>query len=285
MLELNRESFKILYGLKDAQPWLRDKEAALCSLLFEDCPSSDHRTLILDLINRFTYLSVSAYKEKIGDLAMDIATDPEISEGTTQIVAMAADSSADSSQYVLYDLKVELEKKGWSNYKQVNKFGDSYKMYTRNPEHKHIVLIDEFIGSGQTVKSRVDELHRVYRGASVADYTVRVKALVATRVGVEFLRGLGIVVDAQVMVDRGISDYYHGASIAANIRLMKDVESVLSEQFHLDPELSLGYSQVEALYTRDGGNTPNNVFPIFWWARYKMNKARNTICLRSQVYS
>jgi hypothetical protein len=39
----------------------------------------------------------------------------------------------------------------------------------------------------------------------------------------------------------------------------------------------LGYGRTESLFSRKGGNTPNNVFPVFWWEIDKNNRARKTV--------
>jgi hypothetical protein len=40
---------------------------------------------------------------------------------------------------------------------------------------------------------------------------------------------------------------------------------------------SLGYKKSESLFAREGGNTPNNVFPIFWWEQLASGADRHSL--------
>jgi hypothetical protein len=48
---------------------------------------------------------------------------------------------------------------------------------------------------------------------------------------------------------------------------------------------SFGYNAAEAIYSLEGcqGNTPNSVFPIFWWPRNVTGNQRNTILTRFET--
>ena len=62
---------------------------------------------------------------------------------------------------------------------------------------------------------------------------------------------------------------------------MKNLEiRLLADKISDNNMPSLGYGEIEALYKRENGNTPNNVFPIFWWPRDKNELKRSTIMTR-----
>ncbi len=275
----SRASFQVIYNLQKKQPWLLDNPAALEELLFSDCPEEKHRSLILDLINRFEYFSNNRYMETLSDLALEISTDPNLTENSTQVVAMAAGSGADSSQHVLYELKRLLEKNNWRDYLHVNNFSRAYRAYTKNNSHKNIVLIDEFIGTGDTVLNRVREIQNQFK--NVHDYTLRVKVLVAMESGISKIQSAGINVSSIVTLKKGISDSYHSGVLENMIDLMLDLEKLLKTSYKGRDLPSLGYGKAESLYCRERGNTPNSVFPIFWWPFYNNEKTRKTMLTRA----
>lgn len=190
--------FKLLFHLQKEQPWIAKHVDALTTLLFNDCKNDEQHELILNLLGNFEYLSNDKFHALLENLAENIVTDPILNELDTQVVAMAANSAADSSQYVLYGLKPIFEKLGWVNYKHVNSFGSSYKTYKRSVEHKNIVLIDEFVGSGSTLVKRVEAIKKTFSSNGVDDFSVRARVLVATSMGIDYARSEGIDLQAKI---------------------------------------------------------------------------------------
>lgn len=281
---MKKSFFKIMFNLQKQQPWIAEKESELESLLYKDCNGCDEKILmILDLIERFTHLTTEKYREKLKEIACDIVTVPNLNDYDTQIVALAADSSSDSSQLVLYELKKILEDMGWRHHKTTNRFGDCYKTQKRNPQHSNIILIDEFVGTGSTVINRVNSIHKQYLGKEIKFNKIHVKVIASTHIGKENIEGQNIDFSSQIILNKGISDYYkENNEVNKHIKHMLDLESLLSEKFNDREMPSLGYGSTESLYCRQDGNTPNSVFPIFWWPFYKnTTKQRNTLLTRA----
>ncbi len=275
------EDFHLIFNLQKKQPWLVKKVEALHSLLFTECPTDAHRKLVVELIDRFCYFSNRDYSTLLEKLVADIKDDIELSDGSTQLVSMAADSDADSSQYLLYSLKPMLEDLGWRDYVRVNKFSHAFRAYGRSNAHKDIVLIDEFLGSGNTAINRVRNIRSTFSNAGIEDYSVRVKVLIATEKGIEAVRAAGIDSSTIISLPRGITDYYESSIVETMISLMRDLESILLQSYKDTDLPSLGFGCAESLYCREEGNTPNNVFPIFWWPFYLNSDERSTLLTRA----
>lgn len=276
-----RNIFKIAFELAREQPWIAKKYDALEVLLFSDCRAEEHRDLVTNLIKRFIYLSNDKYMELIKELAEEIATDPTLNEKNTQIVASAAGSNSDSSQHVLYTLKPIFEELKWREHQVANTFTSAYRNYKKNSDYNQLILIDEFIGTGETMIGRIKEMSRTFDQAGVSDYEIKVKVLVATEIGVENLNTEGIDVSSRITLSKGISDYYSPETRSKKIDLMLNLEGLLKERFK-DRELpTLGYGKTESLYCREDGNTPNSVFPVFWWPIYRDGGERITILTRA----
>ncbi|MGG5873916.1 phosphoribosyltransferase-like protein [Pseudomonas peli] len=277
----NKNQFKLIFELSTTQKWIVTKQEALYHLLFSECDTDDKRKLIVELLGRFTHITNEKYSELTQKLVSNIISINGISDETTQVVAMAADSGSDSSQRVLYDLKLIFEQMNWREYKHVNQFGSAYRTYKSSPKHKNIVLIDEFIGSGRSAIGRVNSIKEQFSNAKIEDYKIYVRTLIAMQDGIKALIDAGIDVQALVLLEKGITDYSPKDQIADQIDLMRLLEKNLSQAYNDREMPSLGYGETESLYTRDGGNTPNNVFPIFWWPFFSDGTCRQVLLHRA----
>ena len=121
--KLTKEDFNRVYGLYPKQPWLCDKESDLIELI-ELCDTSEHKDLLIELLNDFKYLDQKVLNSYLSYLSENIIEDSGFQEETTIIASITADDSADSSQKVLDYIKVQLFKLGWSNITTVNRFND-----------------------------------------------------------------------------------------------------------------------------------------------------------------
>ena len=281
---MTEEEFRTVLKLSKTQSWVGEKNDEICELLFNDGVDSEQRSLLIDLISRFEYLNNDKYAECIVFLAEDIISDPNMKDSNTIVVAMAADSSPDSSQKVLYDLKPVFEKNEWRKYKKINLFGSIYKNYKTYPKpvkYKNIVLVDEFMGSGQTALGRVREVRRVFERAGINDIRIKVKVLVATEQGLNYMSECGEEVSSVIVINKGISDHYTHEVGPLKIQKMLDLEGSLQDSFNDELLPHLGYGGTESLYCRDGGNTPNNVFPVFWWPKDEHGKERKRVLIRA----
>ncbi|WP_335922285.1 phosphoribosyltransferase-like protein [Shewanella algae] len=274
--------FEIIFPLSRKQPWLADKVTELQSLLYKDCTSDEHRTLVIELLDRFVHISPEKFATLINELAESIVTEPSLSDATTQILSMTADFNADSGQYILYALKAPFERNGWRSHLSITNFGRSLKEYNRKGAvHKNIVLVDEFVGSGKTVIGRVNAIKQQYSQAGINDVLIKVKVIASSSVGLKNIKNENIDIESLVVLDRGISDYYEAIAVQEKLRLMDELELKLSSNYKDRALPKLGYGGTESLYTRDEGNTPNSVFPVFWWPILSDNTVRKTLLIRA----
>lgn len=280
-MEMDKDKFRLIFELGKKQPWLIKKYVELENLLWLECDDEQKRELILELLYRFKHISASRFSKHLESLARKIVQDKSLSDSTTQLVAMAADANADSSQYLLYGLKPIMERLGWRDYKQVNTFGSSFRAYKQNNKLKNIVLIDEFIGTGQTVLGRVKALRAVYENAGIKDTKIIVKVVACTRQGMDAVQSESIDIDSEIILEKGISDFYDPLVAKDKLSIMLSMESSLLDSYKDIKMPSLGYGGTESLYVRDDGNTPNSVFPIFWWPFLKAGDERKTLLTRA----
>ncbi|HHC6638053.1 TPA: hypothetical protein ACN397_001886 [Vibrio parahaemolyticus] len=281
-IKMNKNIFKILFHLTKKQPWLEDKVDELQELLFSDCNTDEERGLILELLDRFTHVSHERFSALINTLVEDITTDPNLEDKTTQIVAMTGDYSSDSAQFVTYALKAPFEKMKWREHITVTNFQRSYREFNKHgKKHTNIVLVDEFIGSGKTIVERVNTLKKLFNENGVMNINIYVKAIAASSIGVKKAQESDINLTTYLVIEQGISEHNDEAEAAKKLALMDRLESILSTSYKSRELPCRGYGGTESLYTRDDGNTPNSVFPIFWWPFFKDNSARETLLIRA----
>lgn len=271
-----------LVDLYVSQAWLMDKQVAVDELVAL-AKVRKSIPLLFHLLRQFRYLDSRTEQLLLDEMAKYIVSIPGACESNTQITALAFDDSSDSSQKVLDKIKMSLFDLGWSKYREVNKFGralDAYKDGFTN-----VVLIDEFIGSGQTLSGRLNYLYKQIADLKVVHvcYMAGVKtALQAMKISYPSLE-----LFCALEVKKGISEYFADEDLVEAILQMRDLESSLAEKIneHNLRDYSFGYNRAEALYSLEGcnGNTPNSVFPLFWWA-YDSNKTkRKTLFRRRQA--
>lgn len=275
---LTKNLFDFLFPLIKKQPWLGNKEKALKILLTGDCKNEGDQGLILDLLNRFTYLTQEKFQESLNAFISTITSLSELSQDNTQFVATTIDSNSDSAQLVLYSIKPILQENGWDNPKLIN---NSNKIVKNIKTHPNVIFLDEFIGTGKTMIGRINKLKDNLSGMKVTEYKIIVYAVACTYEGKNKVLEKGIPLHTSVLLGKGISDHYDSETVHVEINRMKEMESILSDTYNGRNMPSMGYGGVEALYVRENGNTPNNVFPVFWWAYYKDNSKRSTVLVRS----
>ena len=275
--KLKKEDFNRVYGLYPKQPWLCDKESNLIELI-ELCDTIEHKDLIIDLLSEFKYLDQKVLNSFLNYLSDCIINDSGFQEDTTIIASITADDIADSSQKVLDYIKVPLFKMGWSNVTTVNRFNGIPKYILKGKTQ--IILIDEFIGSGKTILHRLRGTH----GWPKEKFEIKFCFLAGMEYAIKNIEDQGYEVFCPLLLKKGISERYEEPIATNVIARMKELEDKLAPQINIHSlsTFSLGYNDTQALYSLESclGNTPNSVFPIFWWPRYSNDNSRNTLLTR-----
>ncbi|MDT8867102.1 phosphoribosyltransferase-like protein [Vibrio fluvialis] len=282
-MDMSKAEFETIWKLSKTQSWLGPRIEALSSLLFDECVTEPQRKLVISLLERFKFLDDEGVADALTWFIEEIVTDPDLSSETTQIVAMTFDSKADSGQYILQLLKPKFAAEGWRDHLLVNRCDHSLKSFNNAGKlHNKIVLIDEFIGSGQTVVGRVENLKRVYANANVNELDIRVVTIAASTVGLKRLYDENIKVSCFIKVPKAITEYYEDEHERSDsLACMGLLEDSLSQNYKGHELPRLGYGATESLFAMERGNTPNSVFPLFWWPENSDGKERLSLLIRA----
>ena len=279
-MKYKKENYNKFINLYIRNKWLIEKSKEVEELI-NFCDNHDSQKLIFDLLERFIYLDQDNYNLLLNNCVEFIFDFLNYEEQRTQVLALAFDDEADSSQAVLHSIKHKICKKGWNQFATVNKFGAGIKHF--NKGKNQIIIVDEFIGSGKTVKNRIDYLSKNITG-NFEYHCLFISGIEST---VNRLNSEGYNIFCALPLKKGISEYYLLDELKEKETQMLELELKLSQKINNKPlyDYSFGYGGAEALYSMEGcgGNTPNSVFPIFWWNKDFSQNQRNTILTRYEL--
>jgi len=277
---MRKEEYYKKTNLYIKQNWLIKKKEKLNELI-NFCETKDNKDLVFSLLDRFHYLNFETLALLLDDISEDIVVNSGFSEDTSQLLSLTYDDEADSSQRILDNIKNPLFEKGWRAIKTVNQFGKSRKNYVNGKTQ--IIIIDEFIGSGQTLRIRLDYLKKSLPG----DFDLKCYFIAGIKETIETFSEEGLDIFCPLQLEKGISGFFKEQELEFATLNMKDIESKLAEKINEKKlkDYSFGWGSAEALYTMEGclGNTPNSVFPVFWWLKDNKDKYRNTILTRVEA--
>lgn len=247
--------------------------------LIKSCQDDDERNLIDGLLRDFKKNMLDA--KHSNDLMFKIAA--EIAKlnypsHQTAIVAMATGTDADGSQEVLNQMKVPLKLAHVDCKYTDSRFTRIQKLY--NKGIRHFIIVDDFIGSGKTVLSRV----RDFKKWNLQGSTINFFFLAGMNKAISLCRNNDIPVFCPYTMRKALSGCFVGSELLWRVRAMCRLESRLAPQIKdtLLKENQFGYNHAEALYRRCYGNIPNSVFPVFWWEGYRDGSVRKPVFVRVQ---
>ena len=132
--------------------------------------------------------------------------------------------------------------------------------------NKALFLIDDYVGSGDTVLEIFNDLKEYY--PDINSENIYVLAPFAQQKAMDrVLKETGIKIISNTIRHRGISDKYPSEIVPQQLKRMMNIEDTIDSKIK-DNNYSLGYKQSEALI-QVLDKTPNNTFPVFWYDNKK----------------
>jgi hypothetical protein len=155
---ITKAQFDRVCELLKKQEWLKDVERydAFWDLL-GSCRNEHEKALIHDLLSRYTFLNGNRLTTCLRCMLRQIAEVWDLPERKTLLAASEFSPATDSSRQLMQMLKSELIIFGWKRCELLDRLGDCPKKLTSHP---NIVVIDEFVGTGGTMISRLKNLKR-----------------------------------------------------------------------------------------------------------------------------
>jgi hypothetical protein len=277
---LSGKQFNAHLQLLLRQPWLEEHSDELEDVL-RLCSDESQQLLLRTLLHRFEYLEEPGFYLILEAIIAQVFDTWSLPRGQTQFVAMTWDEDADGAQMVLDSLKglfAELEI-GFKEVKLVNIVGKAIKNLDRYP---NVVLIDDFVGSGTTLKNRVQHLRsafdeKIRATGHLVPYKIYACAVACMETAKAEADSLGVPLFAGMFLRKGITGYETGRALCRAYKDMLRLEKKIKDD-KTAKEFPFGYNRAEALFAMKlRKNISNSVFPVFWWPRLADGQPRKTI--------
>lgn len=275
---MDKEKFRFISNLLSCQKdMLKGKMEALAEL-YDLCDNDEKKLLVKQLIVDFSEMDDELYSLCLEDMSRYIVN-KGFPLAECMVVAMCHDHLADSSQEVLQDIKMPLALKDFPFQNFCNRADQCFKKSDKSI--RHFFIVDDFVGSGHTIDTRIKSLAQKANGR---DYTLHFVIVAGMDHAIRLLRGNGVDIYCSYIVKRGITDKYADNQVEGKLALMADLELHFAERINQTDlaQYHFGYRQSEAIFTRKNRNVPNNVFPLFWWKCDSSGNSRNTLYNRVQ---
>ncbi|WP_448103966.1 phosphoribosyltransferase-like protein [Pedobacter panaciterrae] len=264
-----KDSIKKLAKIFNSKNWFaKDPDESVfdsfCELM--NILTPEERALVIELTDRYLWIPGKDYEDDIKEALKDVPND--LLEKAEKmflfpIVKPGDDGKAKSGIGLAYDIKAMIP--GLNRYRHLKVINiDDFDGFNASPgtrEKELLVLVDDFIGSGDTL---FQCLHEMERRMNVDLDKIIIVSISIQKEAYDILVGKGFRVFVKYQVPRSISDFNTGAAIKEKKDLMRLIENSIPGA----KPYSLGWQESEATITLK--RTPDNTFPIFW-RRMKRN--------------
>lgn len=232
----------------------------LCKILVQF--DKEQQDLMFELLERYVWLSGKEYDANIIRLLEQVDKDKLDKVKKIFLIPIVKPSDlkkTKSAHAVLYSLRsLKPFIKSYEKIKFIEKNIQSNDIETN--DEQIIFLIDDFIGSGDTLQKALAALKENIRIKS-NHINILTIAIQADTYGE--LNNNQLSIYANNVLEKGITDFYEPTIVSKKISLMKEIEKYIESKSY-----SFGYKKAEMLITLL--RTPNNTFPVFW-DKYRIN--------------
>lgn len=255
--------------------WLTYEPEALYELwCLSDNNEQQH--LIEHLIKNFSFIDGRKLNEASRTLSAQIESVWNLKPNNTFLVATCGDAKPDGSQSIIQILKNKFS----VNWEKLNFYNSLPVGANEIPDNSNIVLVDDFIGTGDTISRKLKYLQSTIEKRELQNITIQIISLAAMAFSKKVLDDLGVEYYSVHWLQKGINELFEVDKRESATQSMEQLETKLQKNYHGRSLPNFGYKRSEALYALENNNIPNNVFPIFWWPFYKGGHERKTLFRR-----
>lgn len=264
---LSEGDFKSIFNLGLQYEWLITCEEGFMELWNSSGEDINQKKLILYLIHKFLYVDSNKADEFCEKIARQITEIWGLQPRNTTITATCDDSNPDGSQLMVQKLKNRFPFR-WQEFDFSNSLPQAlYRIHSND----NLVICDDFVGTGSTIVRKIEYAHKVIRERELENVQLYIVSFAA----MQFSKAAIIYpfYSCEWLL-KGISETMTGDNRKIATKIMEEMERMLSPRIGRQHLPKFGYNRSESLYNYENDNIPNNVFPIFWWKKYRDNSFR-----------
>lgn len=267
---LSQNDFQRLFRLALEFPWICKREEAMLELWESTGNDENQKRLIEYLIHQFLYVDSDMSLEFCQQIKEQITQVWGLKPYNTLITAACDNSKPDGSQLMIQKMKNHFPF-GWHEFDFVNSLPEAlYKLHSNDC----LVICDDFIGTGNTLTRKISYANKVISEQGLMNVQLYVVAFAAMAFSQDVASGWQCPVYSCRYLPKGITETLTGDRQNVAIHIMQEMEEMLKPYIGMQRLPHFGYKQSESLYNYEDDNIPNNVFPLFWWKKYKDNRFR-----------
>lgn len=273
--KIDVDDFTRLTRLHIEHTWLTYEPQALFELW---CLSEndEQKNIIEFLIKNFSYIDGRSLADGCQLIANHIQNIWNLDATNTFLLATCDDSKPDGSQTLIQNLKNKFS----VNWKESNFFNSIVSGANEIPTDTNIILVDDFIGTGDTITRKLQYLNKKIAERGLNVISVKIVSLASMNFSLDILDGLGVEYYSVHWLKKGISELVSNDKREVATKSMEELEKKLKKNYHGKQIPNFGYKRSESLFALESNNIPNNVFPIFWWPFLKGGISRKTMFRR-----
>lgn len=262
------------WTIKDGHEIVFDNFCELLSNL-----SEPQRNLIIELTESYTWITFSEYDSRLRSVLEKVEVEKLKSLKSIVLVPIRKpedDRGTKSGNVILYLLEGLLPRMPQYkhiSFRKIETFKEIGTDSFRIGNDEGIFLLDDYLGSGETVEAALTE---ILKNRTIGINDLYVIAIAAQKESLDFINSVGIPVYTAHLSRKGISDYYSPPILEEKTKIMLEIEKLIPGN-----HFSFGYKHSEAIITLI--RTPDNTFPIFWKEYKKGGKKFEAPFARYQV--
>lgn len=221
--------------------------------------SVEQQDFMLQLSSRFLHIEQTKYLKELLDPLKELRTNyPNSNLVFLPCLPKEDQGKTKSCSAVLYQLKGTTIKKYMTlgKYYVCESVSEQILKTLENQDFK-IVLVDDFVGTGETAIGAVNYVREICPFLDNNEY-IKVLCIVAMKDSINKLHNNGVDLYCSHIESKGISDFYSGEELVKAKEYMESIEDMIKTK----PKYHFGYGESEALVCME--RCPNNTFPIYW---------------------
>jgi hypothetical protein len=223
--------------------------------------SQEQKQLIQELIENYLWINSREYEKRFNNIIEKL--DSAVLTGCNTIYILPIIKPSDekktkSGNHCIYYLKGGIFSFNPLyeniNLEVIEDYATFLRLDFKSDGSEVILLIDDFIGSGDTFD---DAWTEIQKNPSALKTKLAILTLAIQEEAYIEIDKYGIPIYYSELRKKGISDSYQSPEKEEKIKIMEEIEDMIKPAYY-----SFGYKRSEALITLI--RTPDNTFPFFW---------------------